>query len=99
MYLPEMEQKIEKKFSVFQIIAFELTVGYSRNLEQDTWYGQSMCEQTPLRFHVTLGETFSKSTSLRMMKKHDKSTLMEISQVFVTLSHVDCQSVFGNGAF
>ena len=53
-----------------------------------------MCQQIHLRFHLTLGETFSKSTSLRMMKKDDKSALMEISQVFGTFSHVECQSVF-----
>ena len=34
-----------------------------------------------------------------MMKKHDKTALMEISQVLGTLSHVDCQSVFWSGAF
>ena len=33
------------------------------------------------------------------MKKDDKSALMEIFQVFGTLSHVDCQSVFRDGAF
>ena len=32
------------------------------------------------------------------MKKHDEDTLMEISQVFGTLSHVDCLSVFQNDA-
>ena len=31
-----------------------------------------------LRFHVTLGETFSKSTSLRMMKNHDKGASTNI---------------------
>ena len=88
-----MEQKIQKKFLVFQIIAFELGVANSRNLEQDTCHRQSMYEQGPLRFHVTLRETFSKSTSLRMMKNHDKSPLMEIWQVFGTISHADCQSM------
>ena len=34
-----------------------------------------------------------------MMKKDDKSALMDILQVFDTLSHVDCQSVFPNGTF
>ena len=29
-----------------------------------------------------------------MMKTHDKSALMEISQVFGTLSHIDYQGVF-----
>ena len=33
MYIPEIEQKIEKKFFVFQITAFELGVAYSPNLQ------------------------------------------------------------------
>ena len=89
-----MEQKIEKKFFVFQITAFELGIANCRNARQDTCNRRSICQQTPLTFYRKLGETFSKSTSLKMMKKHDKYSLMEISQVFWTLSHVDCQSVF-----
>ena len=34
------------------------------------------------RFHKSLWEIFSKSVSLRVMKKLDKSALMQISQVF-----------------
>ena len=89
-----MEQKIQKKFYVFQIIAFELGVANSRSVQQDTWHWQTMRRQTHQRFHLTLREKFSKSTSLRMLKKDDKSALMEISQVFGTLYHVECQSVF-----
>ena len=59
MYIPEMEQKIQKFFFVFQINAFELGVANSGNLEQDTCHRQSLCKQTPLRFHLTLGETLS----------------------------------------
>ena len=33
------------------------------------------------------------------MKAHDKNAVMEILQVFGTLSHVDSQSVFWNDAF
>ena len=94
MQLPEWQQKIKKMFFIFQIITFELGVANSNNLEQDICHPQSICLQIPLRFHLTLGETFSKSTSLRMMKRHDKSALTEILEVFGTLSHVDCQSVF-----
>ena len=94
MKILEMEQKIEKNIFVFQIIAFELGVANSHNLEQDTCRRQSMCSETPLRFHLTLGETYSKSTPLRMIKEHDKSTLLEILQVVGTLSHVDWQSLF-----
>ena len=53
-----------------------------------------MCQQTHVKFNLTLGETFSKSTSLRMMNKHDKWAVMEILEVFRTLSHVDGQSLF-----
>ena len=38
-----MEQKTKKKFFVFQIIAFELGVANSHNLEQDTYHRQSIC--------------------------------------------------------
>ena len=54
-----MEQKIEKKFFVFQIFAFQLVVENSHNLEQDISHRKSMCRQTPLRFRLTLWETFS----------------------------------------
>ena len=81
-------------FFVFQLIPFELGVAHSHNLEQDTCHRKSISKQTPRRFHLTLEETFSKSICLRMMQKLDKSALIVISQVFVTLSHVDCESVF-----
>ena len=69
MQIAEMEHKIQKMFFVFQIIAFELGVANSRNLER------AIC-QTPVRFYLSLRYTFSKSTSLGMTKKHDKSALM-----------------------
>ena len=41
--MPEMGQKIQKNFFVFDIFAFELGVANSNNLEQDTWHRQSIC--------------------------------------------------------
>ena len=38
-----MEQKIEEKVFVFQILAFELGVANSRKMEKDTCHRQSMC--------------------------------------------------------
>ena len=38
-----MEQKIQKKFFVFQVIAFQLGVGNSRNIEPDTCHQQPIC--------------------------------------------------------
>ena len=43
MKIPEIEQKIEKKFSIFKIIAFELGATNSHNPQQDTCHQQSMC--------------------------------------------------------
>ena len=38
-----MEQKIQKKLFVFEIIAFELGVPNSCNIEHDTGHQHSMC--------------------------------------------------------
>ena len=43
MEIPEIEQKIQEKFFVFQVIAFQLGVGNSRNIEQVTCHQQPMC--------------------------------------------------------
>ena len=89
-----MEQKIYKKIFLAYIIAFESGVANSCNVQQDTWHQQAMRQQTHQRFHLALKERFSKSTSLGMMKKHEKSALIEILEVLGILSHVDWQSVF-----
>ena len=88
-----------KKIFPFQIFAFELGVANSCNVQQDTCHWQAMCQQIHLRFHLTLGGTFSLSTSLRVIHKHDKCAARELSQVFETLSHVDGQNVSWNDAF
>ena len=62
------KKKIKKKVFAFQIIAFGQGVSNSRNIQQDTWQRQAMCQQIHLRFYLTLKETFSKPTSLKMMK-------------------------------
>ena len=54
-----MEQKIEKKLFVLQIIAFELGVANSHNLEHYTWHCQWMCEQkSPKISRNTRGDFF-----------------------------------------
>ena len=92
---PQKDEKYYKTalMGISKVIAFELGVANSRNIEQDTCNRRSICQKRHLRFQLTLGETFSKPTSFRMMKKLYKIAVMEISQEFWTLSHVDCQSV------
>ena len=43
MYVPEIEQKIEKINFAFKIIAFEKGTTNSHNPEQDTCNWQSIC--------------------------------------------------------
>ena len=94
MQSPSLEQKIHKKVFLFQVLAFELGVANSPNIQQDTCHQQTMCQQTHQGFRLRLGETFSKSTSLRKLKIDEKCALMRISQVFGTISHVHCESFF-----
>ena len=46
------------------------------------FHWQPMCYETPLRFNTSLTVIFSKSGSLRVMKKYDESALMQISKEF-----------------
>ena len=80
-----MEQKNQKKFLVLKVIAVESGTDYSHNPEHYNCPWQSMCYQAPVRFKISLKEIFSKSASLRVMKKYDESTFMKILQEFVTL--------------
>ena len=79
---------------VFKIIAFESGSTNSLNLEKDTGFWQSMCYETPLRVNISLREIFFKSSFLRVMKKYDESSLMQILEEFGALQNVDCQRVF-----
>ena len=94
-----MNKKLRKTFSFFRQFHLNWELQILAILNTILGITSECVNKSPLRFHVTLGETFFKSTSLRMMKKHDKSALMEILQVFGPLSHVDCQSVFQNLSF
>ena len=85
MQIPETEEKDPKKLLVLKIIAFESGTTNSYNPEQDNCQWQSMCQETPLRFNISLREIFSKSWSPIVMKKYDETVLMQISQEFWTL--------------
>ena len=80
-----MKQKNREKFLALKIIPFESGTTIAHNLEQDISHWQSMCYETPLRFNISLRESFSKSGSDIVMKKYDESALMHISQDFGTL--------------
>ena len=73
-----MEQKNEKKLLLLKIIAFESGKANSHNPEQDICHWQSICYETHLRFNISLREIFSKSGSVRVLKKPCKGGLTEI---------------------
>ena len=70
---------------VLKIIAIELVTTNSLNLEKNKFDWQSMCNETLLRFKISLRKIFFKSGSPRAMEKHDESALMQILQDFGTL--------------
>ena len=78
--MAEMGPTDEKKFLVLKIIAFQLGTRDPHNPKEDTCHWQSMCYETPLKFNTELREIFSKSDSLRVMKKYDESALMLLLQ-------------------
>ena len=77
MLISDMEQKIEKIHLVSKGIVFALGAKNSQNLQEDTCHWQSICYETPLRFNMSLKEIFSRSASLRVMKKFDENALMQ----------------------
>ena len=80
-----MKQKNRKKLLVLNIIPFESGKTNSHTPEQDNCHWQSMCYKKARSFNISLIEVFSKSGSLRVMKKYDESALMQILQEFGTL--------------
>ena len=82
MWIPEAEQKNQEKLLLLMIIAFQSGTANSHNPEQDILHWQSMCYETLLRFYISLREIFSKSGPPRLMKKYDKSALINILQEF-----------------
>ena len=85
MQIQEIKEKNRKKLLVLNIIPFESGRRTSQNPEQDNCHLQSICYESPLRFNISLREIFSKSGSPIVMKKHEESALMHISQDFGTL--------------
>ena len=80
-----MQEKIEKMFLVLKAIACETEPTNSHNPEHDTCNWSSVYYEKPLRFNISLREMFSKSGSLRVIKKYDESVLMQTLQEFGTL--------------
>ena len=55
-----MQWKMEKKFQIYEIMAFEEVTGISLNYDENTGNQQSTCYQTVWIFQIWLREMFSK---------------------------------------
>ena len=84
MHISEMEQKIEKKSSIFEIKAFEIVAENSAYSGSNTCHRQSMCLQTGLRFMMRVKKSFSNSIYLKLMGIKDDSGALLLSAVFGT---------------
>ena len=71
-----------KKLFFRYITTFELVVEKIDYYEENAFHRQSMCQETVLRFHISITETFSNSISPRLMKNMIKSAVLQIQAVF-----------------
>ena len=84
MHISEMEKKIQKKYYVCEIMAFEIVALNSAYCCRNTCHPQLMRKQTVLKFHIILKVTFSNSIYLGLTKKEGNSGALLISAVFGT---------------
>ena len=84
IHISEMQQKIQKKSFVSEIMAFEIVAGNSAYCCRNTCHRQLMREQTVLRFYIRLKGTFASSIYLELTRKESNSGSVLISAVFGT---------------
>ena len=83
-----MQQKIQKKFFLFETIASELVTLNCLYKEENTCHRHSVCWEIVLRFSMSLTETFCKSIAFTVIHKYGKASTMQISRMFRHLPHV-----------
>ena len=88
-----MQQKIQKRFFVSEIIASELVSLNCNYKEQNTFHRQPICWQAVSGFCMPIRETFSNSISLPVIDELDKGAVMQISIVFEPVHHIACRSI------
>ena len=90
VYILKMQQKFQKMFFIYVIIAFESVAVISPIYDKNTCDLQSMCYEKVLRIWIWLREMFSKSVYPRLMENWDKSVAVEDPAVFGIREHVYC---------
>ena len=73
-----MQRKYQRNIFVLDIIASELVALSSLYEEENTCHRHSVCQETVLRFSMSLRETYCKSIAFTAISKYGKDYAMEI---------------------
>ena len=84
MHISDMQEKILKKFFLFEIKAFEFVVRKSAFSDGNTCHRESKCSQTLWTLQMWLRPTFYNSIYLEFMEKSENSGAGPILAVFRT---------------
>ena len=80
-------------------MAFEIVAVNSEYCYRNTRHRQLMFEQTVLKFHIRLKQTFCNSIYLELTRKEGNTAAVLISAVFGTRYHVLLRTVFLSKTF
>ena len=73
-----MKKKISTKFFVFEIIPSEFVALNCLYQEENTCHRNAACQETVLRFCISLTETFCKTIASSMINKYGKGGVLQI---------------------
>ena len=93
-----MQKKIQKKFFVFEILGSKLVASNCLSSKEISCHRHPVCQETVLRFCISLTETFCKTVALTTINKYCKGAAMEISTVFARVYHVALGRIHWNGS-
>ena len=94
-----MQQKIEKKFFVSEIIVWGMVSFNCLYEEEDTFHRQPMCQQAVPRYFLSIKETFSNTIFLEAIDEYDQEAVTKISKVFGNIYHFTALRVLLNKPF
>ena len=86
MQIPKMQQKFQKKFLLFQIIASDLAALNCLHQEENTCDGQSMRQQTVFSLFISIREISSNPTAFTVINNYAKGGVVQISTVLLPFS-------------
>ena len=83
-----MKKKIQIKFFVFEMLASEFITLNWLYQEENTCHRHSVCQETVLRFYISLTEAFCNTIVVTVIKKFGKQAALQFSTKFERIYHV-----------